>query len=71
MSHSRNILLLILALLGSQVSAQKFYFSFGLGPGTGIEKDLHKDYYDLGEMVYEHVPILGFIIRKIKGKLAK
>ncbi|TKB02987.1 nuclear transport factor 2 family protein [Alteromonas portus] len=31
----------------------------------------HKDYYDLGEMVYEHVPILGFIIKKIKGKLAK
>ena len=31
----------------------------------------HKDYYDLGEMVYEHVPILGFVIKKIKGKLAK
>lgn len=30
----------------------------------------HKDYYDLGEMVYEHVPILGFVIKKIKGKLA-
>ena len=40
----------------------------------GIKDDIiiyHKDYYDLGEMVYEHVPILGFIIRKIKGKLAK
>ncbi|MEC7481309.1 MAG: nuclear transport factor 2 family protein [Pseudomonadota bacterium] len=31
----------------------------------------HKDYYDLGEMVYEHVPILGFVVKKIKGKLAK
>lgn len=40
----------------------------------GVKDDIiiyHKDYYDLGEMVYEHVPILGFIIRKIKGKLAK
>ncbi|APE06429.1 MAG: nuclear transport factor 2 family protein [Alteromonas sp.] len=31
----------------------------------------HKDYYDLGEMVYEHVPVLGFIIKKIKGRLAR
>lgn len=30
----------------------------------------HKDYYDLGEMVYEHIPILGFLIKKIKRKLA-
>lgn len=26
----------------------------------------HQDYYDLGQMVYEHVPILGAITRKIK-----
>lgn len=31
----------------------------------------HKDYYDLGEMVYEHVPLLGFVIRTIKRKLAQ
>jgi hypothetical protein len=31
----------------------------------------HKDYYDLGEMVYEHVPLLGFVIKKIKRKLAQ
>lgn len=40
----------------------------------GVDGDIityHKDYYDLGEMVYEHVPILGFIIKMIKGKLAK
>ena len=30
----------------------------------------HRDYYDMGEMVYEHGPILGFVIKKIKGKLA-
>ena len=30
----------------------------------------HRDYYDMGQMVYEHVPILGFVIRKIKQKLA-
>lgn len=27
----------------------------------------HQDYYDLGQMVYEHVPILKFIINKIKA----
>ncbi len=40
----------------------------------GVKNDsiiYHKDYYDLGEMVYEHVPILGFVVKKIKGKLAQ
>ena len=27
----------------------------------------HQDYYDLGQMVYEHVPILKWIINKIKA----
>ncbi|CAD5266544.1 conserved hypothetical protein [Alteromonas sp. 38] len=31
----------------------------------------HKDYYDLGEMVYEHIPLLGFFVKKIKKRLAK
>ncbi len=31
----------------------------------------HRDYYDVGEMVYEHVPVLGWLIRKIKQRLAK
>lgn len=26
----------------------------------------HRDYYDLGQMVYEHIPILGAITKKIK-----
>lgn len=47
MSRYRKILLLFLALLGPQISAQKFYFSLGLGQGIGIEKDLHQDYYDM------------------------
>lgn len=29
----------------------------------------HRDYYDLGEMVYEHIPVLGWLIGKIKRKL--
>ncbi|WP_338518121.1 nuclear transport factor 2 family protein [Alteromonas gracilis] len=39
----------------------------------GVKDDIivyHKDYYDVGEMVYEHVPLLGFVIKKIKGRLA-
>jgi hypothetical protein len=29
----------------------------------------HRDYFDMGEMVYEKVPVLGFFIRWIKGRL--
>lgn len=31
----------------------------------------HRDYFDLGAMLYEHLPLLGAIIRKIKNKLAQ
>ena len=30
----------------------------------------HRDYYDLGQMVYEHIPIMGGMLRKIKRGLA-
>lgn len=30
----------------------------------------HRDYYDLGQMVYEHVPVLGRVIRFIKRRLS-
>jgi len=26
----------------------------------------HRDYYDLGELVYEHLPILGPVIKKVR-----
>ncbi|EGN74964.1 Uncharacterized conserved protein (DUF2358) [Idiomarina sp. A28L] len=29
----------------------------------------HVDYYDVGAMVYEHVPVLGFLIRKVRERL--
>ena len=29
----------------------------------------HRDYFDLGEMVYEHIPVLGFLVRKVKDRL--
>lgn len=29
-----------------------------------------RDYYDLGQMVYEHIPILGRVIKKIKRGLS-
>ena len=28
----------------------------------------HRDYFDMGAMVYEHVPVVGAMIRYIKGK---
>lgn len=33
------------------------------------EISFHRDYYDLGQMVYENVPVLGRIIKKIKRGL--
>ena len=38
-----------------------------------IENDkitYHRDYYDLGQMLYENVPLLGLIIKRIKRSLA-
>ena len=31
--------------------------------------DYHRDYYDMGEFIYEHIPVLGFVIRKSKDSL--
>ena len=31
----------------------------------------HRDYFDLGEMVYEHVPLLRGLVRAVKKRLAK
>lgn len=29
----------------------------------------HKDYYDMGQMIYEHVPFFGKVIKKLKDRL--
>ena len=31
----------------------------------------HQDYYDMGEMLYEHIPVLGFVINKLKSGLSR
>ncbi|ASI90418.1 nuclear transport factor 2 family protein [Vibrio mediterranei] len=31
----------------------------------------HRDYFDLGEMLYENIPLLGFVIKNIKQRLGK
>lgn len=31
----------------------------------------HEDFYDLGSMLYEHVPLLGWATRKIKSTMAE
>ncbi|ETX09602.1 transcriptional regulator [Marinomonas ushuaiensis DSM 15871] len=30
----------------------------------------HEDVYDLGQLIYEHVPLLGSVVRKLKKRLA-
>lgn len=32
--------------------------------------DLHRDYFDLGAMLYEQLPVLGVVIRNLKGRLS-
>lgn len=31
----------------------------------------HRDYYDMGEMIYEHLPLLGWAVRHVKQRMAK
>lgn len=33
--------------------------------------DYHEDFYDLGAMTYERVPLLGALVRGVKSRLAK
>lgn len=30
----------------------------------------HQDFFDAGALLYEHVPLLGWAIRKLKGRMA-
>ncbi len=59
------------------------YSSARMNSGKGISLDgitllqtsndkiiFHRDYYDLGQMVYENIPLLGRIIKKIKRSMA-
>jgi ketosteroid isomerase-like protein len=29
----------------------------------------HRDYFDMGEMLYQHVPVLGYLVKKANAKL--
>lgn len=31
----------------------------------------HRDYFDAGEMLYEHLPLIGGVIRHVKRRIAK
>ena len=33
---------------------------------SGDKVCYHRDYYDLGALVYEHIPILGSVIKKVR-----
>ena len=40
------------------------HIKFGGGEGKVI---YHRDYFDMGAFIYEHIPVLGVVIRSIKG----
>jgi hypothetical protein len=29
----------------------------------------HRDYFDMGEFIYDHVPVLNFVVKKVKERL--
>ena len=41
------------------------YFEFNKA-GKAI---YHRDYFDVGSMVYEHIPVLGYAVKYVKGRL--
>ena len=42
----------------------------GVSLVTGDDKiKMHRDYFDLGSMLYEHVPVIGYAIKRLKHRL--
>ena len=39
--------------------------------GSDGKVEYHRDYFDLGEMIYENLPLLGRLITAVKGRLGK
>ncbi len=37
--------------------------------GQGDLVELHRDYFDLGAMLYEQIPVLGYLVKSIKRRL--
>ncbi len=44
------------------------HIRFGGADGKAV---YHRDYFDVGEMVYEHVPVVGWLTGHVKKKLKK
>lgn len=42
----------------------------GVSLVTGNDKiKRHRDYFDLGSMLYEHVPVIGYAVKRLKHRL--
>jgi hypothetical protein len=39
--------------------------------GEGSFITYHRDYIDLGAMIYEHIPVLGHFVKKLKARLSQ
>ena len=39
--------------------------------GEGDLVTYHRDYFDMGAMVYEHIPVIGYLVRRVKKRLQK
>lgn len=40
------------------------------GTGAALRIQVHRDYFDLGQLLYEHVPLLGYLNRQLKQRLS-
>jgi len=43
---------------------------FQFDPSTGLAV-YHRDYFDMGEFIYERIPVVGGLIRYIKGRFSQ
>lgn len=48
--------------------ASKLKFS---GPGADAKIIYHQDFFDLGAMLYERLPLLGAVVRRIRNQLGQ
>jgi hypothetical protein len=37
--------------------------------GTSLKVSYHRDYYDAGQSLYEHIPLMGAAIQKLKNRM--
>ncbi len=72
-SQSTGFLIWTMHLKHPKLSAGKPIEVHGMSHLKFVDSKVifHRDYFDMGEMVYEHLPLLGGVVRTIKRRLGQ